>query len=93
MGRHSVGAKTEPMRAVLPPPIDPAPETATMPKITADDVEAYDRARRLADDPDAWLAPLRPGGPDDRRTELTLRITLRTRGLALWRSLRKAVGR
>jgi len=91
MGRHSIGAKTEPMQAINPPR-DPAPETTSMPAITPADVAAYDQQRK-AMTPEEWMQPLRPGGPADRRTELTLRLTLRSRGLALWRSLRKAVGR
>ena len=100
MGRHSIGAKTEPMQAVrhttLPPPIDPAPETATMPKITAADVTAFDQKRR-AMTPDEWMEPLRTGGS---RVERSLRQTMRERGLLLanrvsaaTRRLRKALAK
>lgn len=91
MGRHSIGAKTEPMQAINPPR-DPAPETTSMPAITPADVAEYDQ-KRQAMGPEEWMSPLRGGGSEDRRTELKLRLTLRSRGLALWRTLRKAVSR
>lgn len=87
MGRHSATARTEPMRAVRPtrPPIDPEPATATMPRITAEDVEAYERARREMT-PEEWLTPLRTGGT---RVERRMRQTMVDRGLLL----AKRVGR
>ena len=100
MGRHSIGAKTEPMQTVragqLPPPIDPAPETESMPRITAADVAAYDKARK-AMTPEEWMEPLRTGGA---RVERSLRQTMRERGLLLTnrvsaatRRLRKALAK
>lgn len=88
MGKHrATGAVTEPMQAVRmgTPPIDPKPETATMPAITAADVAAYDQARRDMT-PEQWMEPLRTGGS---RTERHLRQTMRQRGLLL----AKRVGR
>ncbi|MGR6922654.1 hypothetical protein ACU635_51085 [[Actinomadura] parvosata] len=87
MGKHRAraGAITEPMRAVRrdAPPINPEPETATMPRITAADVAAYDQARKAITDTDEWMAPLRTG------VERHLRQTMRQRGLLL----AKRVGR
>src|SRR5690606_29397617 len=57
MGRHSIGAKTEPMQAINPPR-DPAPETTSMPAITPADVAAYDQQRK-AMTPEEWMQPLR----------------------------------
>jgi hypothetical protein len=76
------------MRAVRPtaPPIDPEPATASMPRITAADVAAYDEKRKAITDTDEWMAPLRTGGS---RTERHLRKTMRERGLLL----AKRVGR
>jgi hypothetical protein len=89
-GKHRAraAAVTEPMRAVRrdAPPIDPEPATASMPRITAADVTAYDQARRAITDTDEWMAPLRTGGS---RTERHLRQTMRERGLLL----AKRVGR
>lgn len=81
-GKHRAGAVTEPMKAVrppLPPPRDPAPETASMPAITPEDVAAYDLARKTMD-ADEWMGPLRTGGG---RVEARMRATFRERGLIL----------
>ncbi|WP_084963301.1 hypothetical protein [Thermoactinospora rubra] len=82
-GRHRrTGELTEPMPVVRPtaPPIDPEPETATMPALTPADVAEWERLRKEITDPDEWLAPLRTGGT---RVEHRMRQTMRERGLLL----------
>lgn len=84
MGKHraATGSITEPLRTVrreLPPPIDPAPETSSMPAITAADVAAYDQARDTMT-AEEWMEPLRTGGG---RVERSIRQTMRERGLLL----------
>lgn len=89
MGRHArVEALTEPMRAIRPvaPPIDPEPETATMPAISAADVAEWDRRRAEMTDPNEWLAPMLTGGA---RAERRMVATFRERGMFL----AKRVGR
>ncbi|MEU4577468.1 hypothetical protein [Nonomuraea sp. NPDC023979] len=85
-GRHRAapGAVTEPIQIVrqeLSPPIDPAPKTASMLKITAADVAEWEQ-RRKAMSPEEWLEPLRHGGT---RTERRMRATMRERGQLLAR--------
>jgi hypothetical protein len=85
-GRHRAapGALTEPMKAVNPP-INPEPETATMPAVTADDIAEFER-RREEMTAEQWMEPLRHGGS---RVEARMRQTFRERGLIL----AKRVGR
>lgn len=82
-GRHaaSPGTLTEPIQAVRPlaPPIDPAPETSSMPQLTVADIEEWDR-RRSAMTAEEWMKPLRTGS---NRTEHRMRATMRERGLLL----------
>lgn len=82
-GRHAATpwALTEPMKAVRPvtPPIDPEPETSSMPRLTVADIEEWDR-RRSAMTAEEWMEPLRTGG---NRTEHRMRATMRERGLLL----------
>ncbi|MEV1245170.1 hypothetical protein [Nonomuraea sp. NPDC049750] len=82
-GRHRAAteALTEPMKAVNPP-IDPEPETATIPAVS--DWDAWDPRRES--DPDRHMEPLRHGGA---RVEARMRQTFRERGLIL----AKRVGR
>lgn len=85
-GRHrATEALTEPIKAINPP-IDPAPETASMPAITAADVAEWDQRRKEMNDPDEWMAPLRTGGA---RVERQMWQTFRERSLLL----AKRVGR
>lgn len=82
MGKHrAVEALTEPMRPVRVgiPPINPEPETASMPAITAAEVAEYDR-KRAEMTPEQWMEPLRTGGT---RVEHRLRRTMRERGQLL----------
>ncbi|MEV0616092.1 hypothetical protein AB0I81_22455 [Nonomuraea sp. NPDC050404] len=85
-GKHrATGAVTEPMQPVRrdTPPVNPEPETATMPAITSD-WDDWDPKRET--DPDRHMEPLRHGG---RRVEARMRQTFRQRGLIL----AKRVGR